>query len=73
MKNVFYTILFSLFSLAAWACPGCAGGSADNKSMSTVWILGIFIILTYIPFYLLYRITKKFDVNKKPVEKLDSN
>jgi hypothetical protein len=69
MKYFILTLLFSLFSFAAWACPGCAGGSADNKSMSTVWILGIFILLTYIPFYLLYRIIKKFDVNKKTVEK----
>jgi hypothetical protein len=69
MKNILFIFIFSFLSFAAWACPGCAGGSADNKSMNTIWILGIFIVLTYIPFYLLYRITKKFDVNKKSIEK----
>ena len=70
MKNFLFVILLSLFSIAAWACPGCAGGSADNKSMNTVWILGIFILLTYVPFYLLFRITRKYDVNKKTTAKL---
>ena len=51
MKNWLFTIFAFCLSVSAWACPGCAGGAADGKSMNTVLILGIFILLTYIPFY----------------------
>ncbi|MFZ4713123.1 MAG: hypothetical protein ACOYL6_05410 [Bacteriovoracaceae bacterium] len=70
MKNLLLLVVIFLFSVAAWACPGCAGGSADGKSINTVWILSIFILLTYIPFYLLFRITKKYDVNKNTSSKV---
>jgi hypothetical protein len=40
------------------ACPNCAG-SANGKDKYTVAILGIFILLTYIPFYILFNLAKK--------------
>jgi hypothetical protein len=46
------------------ACPACAGGDAGakmNQTPYTVIILGCFILLTYIPFYFLFRAAKKFD------------
>ncbi len=64
MKKFLFIFFLSFFSFAAWACPGCAGGVNDNKSYNTILILSVFIVLTYIPFYLMYRITKKYDVNK---------
>lgn len=51
------TLLVSDFLLA---CPNCAG--ADNaKDKYTVFVLGIFILLIYIPFYILFRMASKMD------------
>jgi hypothetical protein len=52
----------------ALACPACAGGNpgADGtKPPYTLIILGIFILLTYIPFYFLFRAAKKYDPQNK--------
>ena len=47
------------------ACPGCAGSMNNPKDARLVWILIIFIILIYIPFYILYRtIIKNRNLNK---------
>ena len=40
------------------ACPNCAG-STNGKDKYTVAILGIFILLTYVPFYILFNLAKK--------------
>lgn len=37
------------------ACPSCMGSMDDPKSGNLVYILGGFIVLTYIPFYLIYK------------------
>lgn len=63
-------LLFVLLTLPATvlACPACAGGNpgADvNKPPYTLIILSIFIILTYIPFYFLFRAAKKYDPHNK--------
>jgi hypothetical protein len=58
----FLTLLFLPLDLLA--CPACAGGSPGaklNQPPYTIIILGCFIVLTYIPFYLLFRAAKKFD------------
>lgn len=48
------------------ACPGCAGSMDDPYKGNIVYILGGFILLTYIPFYLIYRtIIKNKNFNQK--------
>lgn len=51
----------------AWACPGCAGSMDKNGSYGKlVYILAIFIALTYIPFSILYgMIIKNRNFNKQ--------
>ncbi len=47
--------LFTFVQLVSSACPGCAGSMDNPKEANLVWILSGFILLTYIPFYILYR------------------
>jgi len=54
MKALMATLLL-LFSSTLLACPGCAGSMDDPLAGNVVYVLGIFILLTYIPFYLIYR------------------
>jgi hypothetical protein len=64
MKNLIF-IVFSLFTITAWACPGCDSAAANkNQPPYTLIILGCFILLTYIPFYIFYRSAKNFDPSK---------
>jgi hypothetical protein len=63
MKFIVLTYLF-LHPISLLACPACAAGDAGskiNQTPYTVIILGCFILLTYIPFYFLFRAAKKFD------------
>lgn len=62
IKKVLPLILMFV-SVAAWACPGC-DSAASTKAGQPPWtliILGAFIFLTYIPFYILFRSAKKYD------------
>lgn len=59
MKLIFGLILF-LFNFQVWACPGCAGSMDNPKDGMIVYILAGFIVLTYIPFYLLYKTVFKY-------------
>ncbi len=52
-----FCILF-LFSTPVFACPMCAG-TDTGKDKYTVWILGAFVLLTYIPYTIIYRLMKK--------------
>lgn len=66
MKFLVSTALFTI-SLSAWSCPSCMGSVNDPKSGNIVWILGGFILLTYIPFYLIYKtIFKNRNINQIP-------
>lgn len=59
MKKLVVILLSSLPSLI-YACPGCMGavkGGADDK---TVYILGFFILFTYIPLYYLFKMIIKY-------------
>jgi hypothetical protein len=48
--------------MTAWACPNCHTSIDEaNKTPYTIIFLGLFILLTYIPFYILFRAAKKFD------------
>lgn len=62
-------LLFLFFSDVVFACPGCAGSMENSKDNYVVLILAIFILLTYIPFYFLYRmIIKNRHINQRPHE-----
>ena len=59
-----------LYTDVVLACPTCIGSGNNPKAGNIVYILGGFIILTYIPFYLIYRmIIKHRNVNNVSVEK----
>jgi hypothetical protein len=61
MKIIFY-LLLALFSVAAWSCPNCHTAIDEgNRPPYTIIFLGLFICLTYIPFFILFRAAKKFD------------
>jgi hypothetical protein len=62
MNKILTAFLF-FAPFAVWACPNCnnAVGEAANKPPYTIIILGIFIALIYIPFYILFRAAKKYD------------
>lgn len=49
------SLLFYVACELAMACPSCMGSMDDPKSGNLVYILGGFILLTYIPFYLIYK------------------
>lgn len=69
MIKFLFSFLLFLFSLTAWACPGCAGGINNNKTQWTLIILGVFILATYVPFYILFRAAKTYD----PKNNVDGN
>ncbi|MBC96141.1 MAG: hypothetical protein CME63_00180 [Halobacteriovoraceae bacterium] len=48
-----------LLSCEIMACPGCAGSMENSKQGNLVPILIIFIALTYIPFFLIYKMIIK--------------
>ena len=47
-----------VFSSTASACPNCAG--SDNAADKyTIYVLAVFILLTYIPFYIIFKTAAK--------------
>jgi hypothetical protein len=64
MKKIFSLILF--FSTAVvWACPNChTAVEKANKPPYTLIILGIFILSIYIPMYILFNASRKYDPSK---------
>ena len=63
--NWIFLILLLVLSSSALACPFCGGASVSENNQYTVYWLAGFIILTYIPFYLMYRLAKKGNKLKK--------
>ena len=64
MKKPVSALLFVACEMLM-ACPSCMGSMNDPKSGNLVYILGGFIILTYIPFYMIYKtIIKNRDFNE---------
>ncbi len=55
MKNFFIFLVFAFWSSMSQACPNCAGSTVAETEDYTFLILGGFIVLTYIPFYLLFK------------------
>ena len=65
IKFLSILILILFFNNPAFACPGCAGSMDNPGDQNVVYILMIFIALTYIPFYLLYKTVWKYrNLNK---------
>jgi hypothetical protein len=61
MRN-FFTFLFFLLPMTVLACPNCHTSVSDeSKPPYTLIILGLFIVVTYIPFYVLFSAAKKYD------------
>ncbi len=52
-------LLLALLSSTVLACPGCAGSIENPKTKYVVYILMTFIALTYIPFFIIYRMIYK--------------
>jgi len=50
-----------VWSTVVLACPNCHAAINDGKPPYTIIILGVFVLVTYIPFYLLFRAAKKYD------------
>ncbi|MCY4643960.1 MAG: hypothetical protein OXB88_05025 [Bacteriovoracales bacterium] len=59
MKSLIVFLLFSLSSSNLWACPMCAG-SGMEKDEYTVPLLVGFILLTTIPFLVIFRLIRKY-------------
>ena len=68
MNKFLLLAIISFLPATVLACPACAGGNpgADvSKPPYTLIILSTFIVLTYIPFYFLFRAAKKYDPQNK--------
>jgi hypothetical protein len=61
MNRLLFVCLLFVWPVAALACPNCHAALNDGKPPYTVIILGIFILVTYIPFYILFSAAKKYD------------
>ena len=58
-----------ILNTPAWACPACAGSMQNESDKYIVVALGVFVLLTYIPFYILYStIIKNRNVNNEQQE-----
>ncbi len=57
----FFLMIFLAVPTAVLACPNCHAVVGKGKPPYTIIILGIFVLLTYIPFYILFRAAKKYD------------
>lgn len=65
MKKILFTLIFLVPSLV-FACPGCVGTGKGAAQDKTVYILGVFILFTYIPLYYLFKMIHKYkDINGK--------
>jgi F0F1-type ATP synthase membrane subunit a len=51
------TALFFVTDLLA--CPYCAGSTQSGKDTNTTLVLALFILATYIPYTIIYRLIKK--------------
>ncbi|MBL7665599.1 MAG: hypothetical protein JNM93_10740 [Bacteriovoracaceae bacterium] len=54
MKYLIAWLVYS-FSSVVLACPNCAGSAGKPGDQYLVYILGSFILLIYIPFYILFK------------------
>lgn len=60
MKKHLSLALICLFFVSdLLACPYCVGTTQEGKDSNTTLILGMFILSTYIPYYIIFRLIKK--------------
>lgn len=58
MKGLIFTLgLFFVSDLLA--CPYCAGSTQGGKDSNVTLILALFVVSTYIPYYIIFRLIKK--------------
>jgi len=55
MTKILSALLTFIIVGQAYACPMCAGSKSNPGSEYLVYILMGFIVLTYIPFFFIYR------------------
>jgi len=68
MMKKLLALLFVSSIQYAYACPMCAGSGSNTGDKYIVYILAGFIILTYIPFFFLYKmVIKNRHLNRKVV------
>jgi hypothetical protein len=48
-----------IFATDLLACPYCVGNGQGGKDSNTTLVLGLFILSTYIPYYIIFRLIKK--------------
>lgn len=65
--KILYTFFLLGLSDIVLACPMCGGSSSNPRDKYMVYVLGIFILFTYIPMYYLYRMIKKHNKTNQPV------
>lgn len=58
--------IFFLFSNALYACPYCMSSSSNPKDLYVVYALGTFILLCYVPMYVLWKMVIKYRKNGIP-------
>lgn len=56
---VVFIFIFAFHATDVLACPGCIGSLGKKNDQFTVWGLSIFILATYIPMSMLYRMIYK--------------
>lgn len=60
------SLFFIFMSDVLLACPTCMGSDPNSNDSRVVYILSGFILLTYIPFYFIYKtIIKNRDFNRE--------
>ena len=60
------SIYLHLFVVKAYACPTCAGSMGNPQDYNLVFILGFFVLLCYIPLFILYKMAFKHRKIKRP-------
>jgi hypothetical protein len=53
---LFFTLIYSQIIMA---CPYCAGSDGNEGDQYIVYVLAGFIILTYVPFYIIFKMAHK--------------
>ncbi len=61
MIKTLFAGLFFLLPVTVLACPNSHAALNNNKPPYTLIIVGVFVLVTYIPYYILFRATKKYD------------
>ena len=73
-KIIFFIFSYILAIGPLLACPGCAGSMDNPRDLTYIYVLGGFVALIYIPFFIIFRvINKNKDSNLTEQEALESD